>query len=276
MCPPSHSPTAEAHITVLQLTDLHLLAGEGERFLGLDTEQTLRQVLELARGSDSWPPHLILLSGDLAQQASPATYAKVRRLLLPLGIPCYCLPGNHDNVPLMEAELNQGNIHCQRQVRLGHWQFILLDSTIPGDAAGRLAEAEFALLERWLEQQPDVHTVVALHHQPVPVCSQWLDTMALPHNNRERLLNLLGRHRQARVVLWGHIHQEYDGHAGNLRLLATPSTSFQFTPKSEEFSIDYAAPGCRWLYLHADGKVETEVQRLAAIPESLERYSAGY
>lgn len=276
MCPLSPSPPAEAHVTVLQLTDLHLLPGEGERFLGLDTEHTLRQVLELAQSSAAWPPDLILLSGDLAQQASPATYAKVRRLLLPLGIPCYCLPGNHDDVPMMEAALNQGNIHCRREVRLGNWLFILLDSTIPGDAAGRLADAEFALLEGLLEQHPDCHTAVVLHHQPVPVCSHWLDTMALPHNNRERLLNLLGQHRQARLVLWGHIHQEYDGHAGSLRLLATPSTSFQFTQKSEEFSIDAAPPGCRWLYLYADGKLETQVQRLADVPEGLERYSAGY
>ncbi|WP_054774188.1 hypothetical protein [Methylogaea oryzae] len=158
----------------------------------------------------------------------------------------------------------------------GDWQIVMLDSTIPNDAAGCLADRELALLEQLLSQEPRRHAAVVLHHQPVPVYSQWLDTMALPPNNRERLLLLLGRHRQVRLVLWGHIHQVYDGHSGNLRLLATPSTCVQFTPKSEEFAIEAAPPGYRWLNLHADGKLETRVVRLPEPPAGLELGSTGY
>lgn len=263
------------HIKVLQITDPHLLADASQRFLGLDTGQTLQQVLELAKTTD-WPPKLILLTGDCVQQACPQSYARLRQILSPLGIPCYCLPGNHDDPSLMETELNRDNVYYQRQILAGDWQIIMLDSSIPNNAAGRLAQKEFELLEQLLSQQPDRHTAVVLHHQPVPVYSEWLDTMALPPINREQLFHLLGRHRQVRLLLWGHVHQEYDSHSGSLRLLATPSTGFQFAPKSKEFAIDPTPPGCRWLYLATDGALETRVQRLAQTPAGLDMDSVGY
>lgn len=275
-CPDSGGPTPEARIKVLQLTDPHLLAGESARFLGVDTAQTLGQVLSMAQQDGDWPPDVFLLTGDCAQQADVETYARLRRMLSPLGISCYCLPGNHDEPLLMETELNQDNVYYRRQILAGNWQLVMLNSAVPKDAAGRLAEQEFVLLENLLSREPNRHTAVVLHHQPVPVFSEWLDTMALPPDNRERLFHLLGRHRQVRLILWGHIHQEFDSHAGSLRLLATPSTCFQFVPKSKAFAIDRKAPGCRWLYLHADGKLETRVQRLAELPEGLEIHSMGY
>lgn len=277
MTSPSPDSTASptAPLQVLHITDPQLLGGDNERMLGVDTAQTLQQVLDLAQAGD-WPPDLILLTGDCVQNASEPAYTKLKRILQPLGVPCYCLPGNHDDPAMMEAELNSGNIVYQRQVLAGNWQIIMLDSSIPQNAAGYLEEREFTLLEQLLRQEPRRHAIVALHHQPIPVCSEWLDTMALPPNNRERLLHLLAEHRQVRLVLWGHIHQEYDAYNGSLRLLGTPSTCFQFAPKSEEFAIDTAPPGYRWLTLHADGRLETHVKRLPSLPEGLDLESMGY
>lgn len=276
MTRPTLTPSPPAPpVKVLHITDPHLLADESGRFLGLDTAKTLQQVLDLA-GLDDWPPDLLLLTGDCVQQATPQSYARLRHILAPLNVPCYCLPGNHDAPALMAAELNRDNVYYRKRILAGNWQFIMLDSSIPEDAAGRLAEEELVLLEQLLSQEPHRHTAVLLHHQPVPVYSQWLDTMALPPNNRERLLQLLGQHRQVRLVLWGHVHQVYDGYSGNLRLLSTPSTCFQFTPKSEEFAIDAMPPGYRWLTLYANGQLKTHVRRLARMPEGLDMASVGY
>ena len=52
-----------------------------------------------------------------------------------------------------------------------------------------------------------------------------------------------------------------DRRHGLLPLLGTPSTCFQFRPRSAAFSIDDAAPGHRWLHLFSDGRVGTEVGR---------------
>ena len=41
--------------------------------------------------------------------------------------------------------------------------------------------------------------------------------------------------------------------------MSTPSTCAQFLPRSEFFALDDRPPGLRWLELHADGHIETEV-----------------
>lgn len=263
-------------IKVLHLTDPHLLADPEQRFMGLDTAATLQQVLALARQSADWPADFALVTGDCVQQASPAAYARLRHLLTPLQLPCYCLPGNHDDPALMATGLNQGLVYYQRQILAGNWQVVLLDSSIPGNAAGRLADTELLWLADKLAQQSHRFTVVVMHHQPVPVYSEWLDTMALAADNRENLLRLLGQYPQVRLLLWGHVHQEFDGYLGSLRLLATPSTCFQFTPKSEEFSIERSPPGYRWLYLNPDGTLDTQVMRLPQVPEELDVDAGGY
>jgi hypothetical protein len=45
-------------------------------------------------------------------------------------------------------------------------------------------------------------------------------------------------------------------------MLATPSTCVQFKPHCANFTLDTIAPGWRWLELHADGTLTTEVCRL--------------
>ena len=68
-----------------------------------------------------------------------------------------------------------------------------------------------------------------------------------------------------RGVLWGHIHQEVDQLRNNVRLLASPSTCVQFAPNNKDFKLDRLSPGYRWLQLHADGRVETALERVTAV-----------
>jgi Icc protein len=58
------------------------------------------------------------------------------------------------------------------------------------------------------------------------------------------------------------VHQEFDRRRGNVRMLASPSTCFQFTIREGRHRLDPAAPGYRWLKLYADGSVATGVKRL--------------
>lgn len=110
-----------------------------------------------------------------------------------------------------------------------------------------------------------------MHHNPVPLHSEWLDTMIL--ENADALFERLRRYAQVRAMLWGHVHQAYDatlplaqGTPGReLRMLATPATSFQFGPGSQDFSLDAAAPGYRWITLHASGDISTDVVRVPGL-----------
>jgi Icc protein len=63
-------------------------------------------------------------------------------------------------------------------------------------------------------------------------------------------------------ILWGHVHQSYDGQLGEIRLMGTPSTCVQFKPLVDDFELDTRPPGFRLLTLNADGQIETQVEWL--------------
>ena len=104
-------------------------------------------------------------------------------------------------------------------------------------------------------------TVIALHHPPFHVNSDWLDTSTL--QNPEELFAVLERHSQVQLVLFGHIHQEFNHQRHGVHYLGTPSTSIQFEPQSSKFSLDHKYPGFRLLNLYADGTWETWIERVA-------------
>jgi Icc protein len=260
-------------VEIAQITDTHLFADSAGRLLGLDTRRSLAGVVELAlrRGS----PDLVVASGDLAHDGSPAAYRSLRDSLSALNAPVYCLPGNHDQGTQLREHLNGDGFHCCADVRTANgWQLVFLDSTVAGSDGGRLSASELARLEDTLAADPHSPTLVWLHHQPLPVGSAWLDTMAV--ENGDELLAILSDRPQVRAVVWGHVHQEVDRDYRGVRLLASPSTCIQFEPGSEAFAVDDRTPGYRWLRLHDDGTLESGVERLAEMPGTIDLSSRGY
>lgn len=260
-------------LNILQITDTHLYAGGNGCLLGLNTEQSLQAVISDARKRFT-PVDMILATGDLVHDGTPAAYRRVFSHLEEFAVPVFCLAGNHDEAHALENAINGGLINYSSHVQKGHWHFIFLDSSIEGSEGGHLSATELRTLEMHLQSEPHAHTLVCLHHQPVATGSRWLDTMAV--DNADEFFTIIDRYPQVRGILWGHVHQEIDSMRGTVRLMSTPSTCIQFLPGSDEFALDNRAPGYRWLKLHADGQIESGVQRLASIPGSVDLASAGY
>lgn len=259
-------------LRILQITDTHLHASPDGQLLGLNTLRCLQQVIELA--SRGPIPDLVVASGDLAHDATASAYRQVRQCFTNLRAPVYCLPGNHDEADMLKTHMRTEPFHTTPLLIHHPWQLLFLDSTVAGKEGGHLSRQQLAAMEDNLGQRTDLHALVFVHHQPVPVGSAWLDTMAI--DNPDELFAVIERHSQIRGIVWGHVHQEFDRKRNNLRLLATPSTCLQFMPDSERFSVDTLPPGFRWLELHADGKIETGVERLQKIPGTIDLASRGY
>jgi Icc protein len=71
-------------------------------------------------------------------------------------------------------------------------------------------------------------------------------------------------------VLWGHVHQQFDGRWGELPIYSAPSSCVQFKQHSHDFALSDQPPGYRWLDLHPEGTVKTGVEFLqdfAQIPD---------
>jgi len=267
----------EAHfppgtLRVLQLTDTHLYANPVGTLLGMNTLDSFRQVIQHVRDTH-WPLDVLLATGDLVHDASPQGYALIAEMLSGFGVPVLCLPGNHDVPAVMREHLRAERVHTGSVIDHGAWRFVMLDSVIPGEEGGRLASDQLEQLERALGST-DRHTLVCMHHQPVNVGSAWIDTMAIENPNP--LFDIIDRHSNVRGILWGHVHQTFEGRRGTVRLMASPSTCVQFTPCHDQFRVDEEPPGFRLLALLPDGTIRSEVVRVDDMPEGLEIASSGY
>lgn len=262
-----------APLSLLQITDLHILPDLDDTFLGINTEHYFHAVLELAF-ADHHHFDLILLTGDLAQHPSPASYQRILNSLEATHTPCICLPGNHDDYGLMQQIFNTSRVSCRKLIFLDNWQLICLNSQIPGAPGGFLSNQELLFLEDCLITNPNHHALIAVHHHCLETNSAWMDTMII--ENSQELWATINQYPQPKAITTGHIHQVMDIAVGPVRVLGTPSTCFQFTPKSKSFSLDTAAPGYRLIKLYPDGRIESWVYRLSGQLKGLQIKTQGY
>lgn len=241
---------------VVQLTDIHLLADDQALLKGIATTASLQAVLTHLQAQPD-RPDLLLLTGDLSQDESPQSYDRLVDLLTPLAIPSYWLPGNHDHPATMAQCLERPPLRSAKAIHQGGWQILLLDSSRPGDVAGYLSDASLNWLDTQLQTGP-LPTLIALHHPPCSVHSEWADAIALI--NRDEFLARLRPYPHVRLVIFGHIHQEFQAEAQGITFLAAPSTCIQFKPKVPRFALDDLPPGYRWLELHPDGTWATGIE----------------
>ncbi len=251
---------------VIQVTDVHLYAKRWQTLLGLNTYQTFQAVLQELQ-IHHWPADAVLATGDLTQDGSISAYQLLREALTPLQTPVYFIPGNHDQPQVMDQILPGGLISKQRQVLLGPWQIILLDSTVPDQVGGYLDRTQLDYLTSCLAQYPDYYALVCLHHHPVNIDCDWMADIGLA--NGTEFMDLISQYPQVRGVLWGHIHQEFQQYYQGMLLMASPSTCVQFKPQTNQFSLDTELPGYRWLDLTADGTIQTGIRRLTSLGQGL-------
>jgi Icc protein len=255
---PRQSPR---NLRLLHVTDPHLFAADDAELYGVRTWSSFLAVLAHARAIERDGYDALLLTGDVAEEATPRCYERVRDVLVAAGMPVLCIPGNHEDRALMAAVLGQAPLQFCGSIALGAWRVVMLDTHVPGEVHGHLDAGELARLEHELASVgPSGHALVCLHHQPIPMGSPWLDALGL--DNADELLAVLDRHDCVRGVLWGHVHQASDRRRGGVQMMSTPSTCAQFTPGTERCVMDLRPPGFRRLELTPSGRIDGGVEWL--------------
>ena len=257
---------------LIQLTDCHLFDDPRARLGGVDTHRTLAAVIDDMACADP-TPDVVLATGDLTQNGEAGAYGRMRCLLQRLALPVYCLPGNHDHRETFNAAMPGDDIHVTRSLCRDGWQILFLDSTIPGEDDGRLSEDELTALDEALGARPDDHALVCLHHHPVVVGGAWRDFVSL--ENPDDLFAVLDRHPRVRGLLFGHIHQAFDGERHGVKLMATPSTCFQFKDDNGNLGTADDPPAYRRLTLAPDGAIESTIHWVGARADFTETESPG-
>ncbi len=219
---------------LLQLSDPHLLADPRGRCRGRQPWPQLRAgvraALEQAR-QDGPPVDLLLISGDLCHDESWSGYALLRDCLSELGVQAALLPGNHDHPLLLRAVLGRHGAVAPALLQLDGVDLVLLDSHRAGCDAGWLGARQLAWLTAQLAHRRPLPLLVALHHPPVPIGDAGFDAMALV--DAADLWRVLQAEPLLRAVLFGHIHQHWQGSLPaqpQVALLGCPSSLCAFGP----------------------------------------------
>ena len=254
-------------IRLWQFSDTHLLSDPDGELYGCRTGESLRTVLDDAR-SRIQPEDLVVVTGDLVHDESEQGYQTLVDMFEILGVPVFCLPGNHDDPALLRSLLQTGTVRYVPEFTTNGWQFFFLDSTVHGMVAGRLDETSCRALTEGLQLHPDRHAAIFLHHPPLATGMAWLDNGQILENPQQ-LFQITDAFPRVRAVCWGHAHVASEAMRNEVRMLGCPSTMVQFRPGCREFSLDPVAPGYRWLDCFSDGSTETGIIRLPAVNQPM-------
>lgn len=252
-----------APLSLLQITDMHLQQDLYALKHGMLVEERFQRVMQSISVEQA---DLLLLTGDLTDHA-PGAYKRLSDQLQLLPFPSYWIPGNHDLIdemaPFSSLGLNRKVIVQQR------WRIILLDSTSQpdGKGGGALARDELMFLEaELLKSQPDQHLLIVLHHNPVPINSQWQDKISL--KNQQAFWSLIECSSQVKGIIFGHVHQACELVRGSIKLFSSPATAPQFKPQCDhpEFEVDprFSGPAYTRYQLYDNGDINVKVVRLSA------------
>lgn len=265
-------------IKVLQLSDTHVFGEPDGRLVGVDTFASLEAVIALACQTYQ-SVDCILITGDLVQEDPDKAYDRLAHACQALKnsfrLKIYCIPGNHDDANGMRKALSKYPevFAFGPTIAFASWQIVLLNSAREGHVEGRLGDPQLASLDMALAERPNHFSLIALHHQPMPIGSEWIDRISLEDN--EKFGAIIARHKNVKAVAWGHVHQEFYHESDGIVWMSCPSTCVQFKP-SREFALDEKLPGFRLIELFPDGTIKTKIHRLENYNLGIDLTAKGY
>lgn len=223
---------------IAQVTDPHIKVEGRLAYRKVDTAANLRRCVHHLLGLQK-RPDLVLMTGDLTDFGRPDEYRLLRKLIAPLDMPVYVIPGNHDERENLR-EAFKDHPYLPRSGDLSYViedypvRMIGLDTTIPGKPGGELCTDRLAWLDGQLKDRPDLPTLIFMHHPPIVTGIQHMDVQNC--KNGDALGRLLTRHRQVFQILCGHVHRPIHTQWYGVTVSIGPSASHNVALDLQEVS----------------------------------------
>lgn len=215
-------------------------------------------LLEALAALSAHAPQVLLFTGDLSDDGTPASYAELRRLVTPvahrLGATVIWGNGNHDSrsafravlleepagsapeprgsIPGPEASIpepersipepDEGPIN-QVVHTIGGLRVLWLDTTVPGAVHGEVAPESLEWLTGQLADPAPAGTILGMHHAPLPVVQDLAASWEL-RGQAELAAVLAGS--DVRAILAGHFHQSGFGTFAGIGVHAATSLCY--------------------------------------------------
>src|SRR5213594_52658 len=176
-------------LLIAQISDTHIKPEGRLAYERIDTAWHLGRCVEHLLALDP-RPDVVLATGDLVDAGLAEEYRRLARLLAPLPMPVYLIPGNHDaRDPLREVFA-----HHRYLPRSGFLQY---------------AVDEYPLRLIWLDarlaEAPSQPTLIFMHHPPFRTGIDRMDRQGLA--NAEAMGKVIAQYPQIEAIVCGHLHR---------------------------------------------------------------------
>jgi 3',5'-cyclic AMP phosphodiesterase CpdA len=214
---------------IAQITDTHIRPDGVLAYRRFDTAAFLARAVDHILHLDP-RPDAVFATGDLVDAGTSEEYQRLRRLLEPLPMPIYLLPGNHDDREAMRREFSDHRYlprdgFIQYVAAEAPLRVIALDTLLPGAAGGLVDGERIAWLDARLREAPATPTLIFMHHPPFKTGIAYMDGIGLA--GAAALAEVVRRHPQVERVACGHLHRSIQARWAGTVASTAPSTAHQ-------------------------------------------------
>jgi len=212
-----------------QISDTHITR-PGTLLMGMvDTASALERAIAALNGLDP-APDLAVLTGDLVESGEPEEYEHLRKLLAPLRVPLFVIPGNHDaREPMREAFIGDGYLprHGFFNYAIEDYplRIVALDTLVPGEGGGALSAEQLRWVADVLAAAPDRPSAVMMHHPPFATGIRRMDLAGL--SDSAAFAEIIRGQPQVERILCGHLHRPIETRFAGTVAGTAPSTAHQ-------------------------------------------------
>ena len=214
---------------IAQITDTHIKPEGALAYRRVDTAGFLARAVDHILHLDP-RPDVVIATGDLVDGGTAEEYQHLHRLLAPLPMPVYLIPGNHDDRDALRRVFADHRYlprdgFIQYVVDEGPVRLIALDTLLPGSGGGIVDDARVAWLDARLAEARATPTLIFMHHPPFLTGIAYMDEIGL--QGAGALADVVRRHPQVERVVCGHLHRTIQARWAGTVAITAPSTAHQ-------------------------------------------------
>ncbi len=191
---------------IAQVTDIHLgfEPDNPAEFNRKRLDQVLRQLSAMKPR-----PDMLLATGDLVDRGDSESYRRLRNAFDGCPFPVFYCLGNHDvreNFVQWFPETPTADGFVQYEHETPDLRSLFLDTLEEGRHGGAFCETRANWLKARLAEKPDTKTLIIMHHPPVEVGVEWMNT----HPGEpwvQRVAEAMDGHGQIVGIICGHLHR---------------------------------------------------------------------
>jgi 3',5'-cyclic-AMP phosphodiesterase len=201
-----NSGRGQISMLMAQVTDIHLgfEPDNPSEFNRKRLDQVMRQLTAM-----NPVPDILLATGDLVDRGDGDSYRRLRSAFDGCSFPVLYGLGNHDlreNFRQWFPEVPTADGFVQYEYETPTLRILMLDTLEEGRHGGAFCETRAGWLRERLAEKPDRATLIVMHHPPVEVGVDWMNT----HPGEPwvtRFAGAIAGHRQIVGIVCGHVHR---------------------------------------------------------------------